>query len=497
MIAGAARTAVAALVPFDGRAVDAPCAPLDETIARLRRCARVSSVYVVHNDAPPTVDAQTIQVAAPVLGATRARAIAARKWATTCWRGGLGGATVFDEVIEPAAMHEAMTAAGIDSGLIVGPNWVRVDADLCDQVIARHLGEPAAHKLVFTQAPPGLCGAVIARSLLGDLAEHGAMAGGLLAYQPRAPQGDPIARDVCVGVPAGLRQARIRAIADHERWRTALAATDPSADALTVAQSLALDAATPSQVNIELTPFRNAAGPITPQHHAMIDRQPMPLDRFKSIIEQLRGIDDVALRLGGIGDALCHDEWRACIDIARDGGVWGVCIETDLLCDRRTLAALAESPIDAVVVRVNADDPERYAALMGVDGHGQLIGNLQWLITHRTAGLPWVVPSMVKTTANVDQLEMFVDRWTLACGHALVLGPSTGRGAMPDQSVIAMPQPAGYVAAGRATAMHVLSDGKVVDEDDWLAGAPLGDLSRQSLAEVWQRRQASPAAGAA
>ncbi len=222
-----------------------------------------------------------------------------------------------------------------------------------------------------------------------------------------------------------------------------------------------------------------------------MDRQTMEKGLFGRIVEQLGAADDVALMLGGVGDALCCEDWPAYVAAAKSGGVWGVGVTTDLLVDRDALDVLLGAGLDVVVVRINADDRERYTRLMGVDAFDQVMKNVEYLLSHRHDGLPWVVPSLVKTVDNVDQLESFVDRWTYYAGHALVVGPSTGRGAMPDQGVMAMPLPARYVRHRDTTAMHVLSDGKVVASDDWLASAAWGDLSRERLVEVWDRQVAS------
>ncbi len=483
MIVEAKAQRLTAFVPYEGGA------PVERVIERLRRCKRVERVVVVHGVGDtPALDAERVAVGGPLMGPVRGRAIAGRKWATTCWRGGVGGATVYDELIEPAALAEAMRLVGVDAGLLVGPDWPVVDPALCDAVIERHLGNPRSHRMVFTQAPPGLCGIVLAAELLGEAAEKRVMLGAMLAYQPAAPQGDPIAKDVCVQTPAELRGAMVRATSGHARWRKGLETFGGDCAAVEVATRLQPDRRLPQQLNIEITPKRRAAGPITPQHHTVFDRQPMTLELFDRIVGQFEPVDDLVVTLGGIGDALCHERWGDFVRLSRECGAWGVGVQTDLLVDQAALEQLVASPVDVITVRVNADSAARYTKLMGVDAFEQVFHNIEWLLTNRRAGLPWVVPAMTKTTENVEELETFVDRWTYYAGHALVTGPSTGRGAMPDQSVMAMPLPARYVALRDTTAMTVLSNGRVAPADDWLGHDAIGDLCVEPVAEVWARQ---------
>src|SRR5262249_49613715 len=76
------------------------------------------------------------------MGGRRGAMGAARLWADTCWRGGLGGFTVFDEVLDAPLLVRALNAGneetgerGFDAGLLVGCDWCLVDPELCDAVI--------------------------------------------------------------------------------------------------------------------------------------------------------------------------------------------------------------------------------------------------------------------------------------------------------------------------------------------------------------------------
>jgi hypothetical protein len=93
---------------------------LGHTIARLNRCRGLDRIVLLHgsNDEPPalpdSVDPQRVRRLAtdePIEDERRAERLAARRWAPAAWRGGLGGATCYDEPLAPAAMAEAMRHA--------------------------------------------------------------------------------------------------------------------------------------------------------------------------------------------------------------------------------------------------------------------------------------------------------------------------------------------------------------------------------------------------
>jgi len=450
---------------------------LQHTVDRVRQTA-VDDVIVIHaTGATPAVEQATAHPTdLPLTDPVHDRAVAGRKWSGNCWRGGVGGATVYDELIVATPMLEAMDAHRLDAALIVGPDWPAVDPDLCDAVIARFGENPESYPLTFTQAPPGLCGIVIARQLLEQMRDDGATFGAMIDYNPRAPQADPIAKNVCVQIDPALRSRMRRYTWDATRWRSRLeqehAATLFSRDPK-VLRRAARSFKDHQQMVIELTPRRPATGPITPQHHVTLDRPPMTLDAARRLLDRAAEVDDMAVTFGGLGDALLHPDWAALVRHAREVGVYGLHLMTDLHVDQATLEQLAALPIDVLSVHLHADTPETYAQLMGGDDLHAVMKRIEWLLNHRKpGGLQWIVPRFAKTVDNVHELEPFVDRWTYFAGHALVERPP-----MPEQAVIDMS--AGYALADgwKRDVMHVLSNGTVVDESDWQGRRPIaGDI---------------------
>lgn len=424
---------------------------------------------------------------------------AARKWSPHAWRGGLGGMTCYDELLPAAPLLAALREHNADAALLVGADWCLVDPAWCQKVIDLHVEHPEAMQFTFTQAPPGLCGAVAGASLLQQLAENpAATIGQILGYVPSRPQADPIGRDVCVQIPPGIRGCAKRFIYDTPRAAAmidALGATiDEDAAAITDAVSSAACgfALLPQQVTLELTPVRPVNGPLTPQHYVLLNRPPISLDSALRVVEQVGKAGDVALTLGGLGDALLCPHWDQIVTAARDAGVLSICIETDLHVDKATLHKLVELPVDVVSVRLNADRATNYERLMGSDRFSNVIGAMQHLFEIRgkrkdKAGVPWMVPRLVKTPDTLEDLEAFFDKWVHYLGHAVIEPATSGCGLMPELSPVNMAPPRRRPCRQIAGRMTVHSDGRVARCDqDWLARGAAGDVTMQELPEIWK-----------
>ncbi|MCA9291098.1 MAG: DUF115 domain-containing protein, partial [Phycisphaerales bacterium] len=264
-------------VPFRGRPV------LQATLERLGRSATLDRIILLVPDAldlGPIVDQARIGLpleiercgrspfdgGAPVIAA-------ARRWADTCWRGGIGGMSIYDEVFAPIATGRVLKRLELDGALLVGPDWPLVDvvsAEGCDAVVRRFREQPDRQGLVFTQSPPGLCGCVLSRGLIEELSARSRLAtvGGLMVYQPHVPQHDPIARDANVQIDHGVRRSLVRATYDTDRQRALLdrlaALPEEATSADVVAAIEAADAShersLPQHLIVELCTDRTSVG---------------------------------------------------------------------------------------------------------------------------------------------------------------------------------------------------------------------------------------------
>lgn len=493
---------------------------------------------------------------------------AARKWSLTAWRGGIGGMTVYDELLPAHALLRVMQEKKAESLVALRGDWCYIDPAIATQQLELHRSAPEAMSLAFTQAPPGLSPLVIHRGALNDLTEHNATIANMLCYNPRKPAIDPVGKDVNVQVPASVRMQYRRFIYDTPRAMDHLQAIAAHlGEDLEQADAVAVTDASrwietnepwrqleriPQQVNVELSPRRAVNGPIVPQHYLDLNRTDMTGETVSALLEQLRvagkesssprnelgqaqahavrsggspslhpghpivnsmndmSLDDAsdvcpalrsdtAVLFGGLGDPLLHDHWFKTLERSIDAGLLGVGIETDLLVDDETIDRLATLPLDVIAVRINADSQATYEKLMGVDGYGKVMDNLQHLFSARNGNRQrgegfrgWVVPRMVKVSGNLSDLETFFERWMTIAGWAVVDRAKTGRGLIPDMSPVPMEAPSLFTASDSVPPrekqrLTVLSDGSVcLCGEDWLGRLPLGSLNDRGFGDLWR-----------
>ncbi len=501
---------------------------LEHTLRRVAAIDRVEKLVLIHplgQDPQSIIDQDRLNLGKPVvnhleLGGLRDAMtdhwVSSRRWSQPNWRGGLGSTTTYDELLPPGGLSTALHAHEADCALVVRADWCLVCPKLAGAQLDLLFQDPDAMKMIFTQAPPGLSGIAVTQQVLDQLHEQSASFGDVLAYSPIKPQIDPVGRDVNCPIPASVRDTTERFIYDTPRSialikRIAERLGDDLLDADTKAVTDACRAIKsedpswlyqwlPRMVTLELTPRREVSGPVTPQHHVTFDRPDLDTDLALRIIEQIADEEaggDVTLLLGGLGDAMLHPEWQRIVGAAKEAGVFGIGIETDLLGEQDEVGKLLDLPLDLVLVHYNADTAETYKKTMGTDQYKRVLENLQWLYDQKIKRsptnkdvrgvMPWLVPSMVKTADTLPELESFFDKWSHYMGHALIAPACEGCGLMPAMSPVPMTPPDRRACLQITRRMTILSDGMVARCDqDWLARAPIGDTRAQTLMDIWQ-----------
>lgn len=496
---------------------------LQLTVDRLSRVRGLAGAVILTDDPdaaraalgePPALlrlDIEPWTPDAAWLASTRA----ARALAPACWRGGIAGSTIFDELVDPVTAGDALSARGADAALLVGPDWCFVDPGLCASLIERRAERPDAHTLVFTQAAPGLCGCVVALKLLRDLAAArasgvvGASIGGLLSYQPAAPMPDPIAAGTCVQVSPELRAPGLRIIPDtalRRQWlgstleRLGHSGTELSAANLVDIIAPEADeqhARGPAELTIELCPGRLTSGRRAHWERGSvgaIERPAMSTGRALDLLDQFAALrPDGVVTLGGYGDPLQHpgviDVARAAARLVHERRLRGVHLRTDLVCHESVVDALAESGVGIVSVDLMAETADTYVKLMGAPLFERARANVARLVgASRSAGAGyprfWVVPRITRCDHNLDEIEDFYDRWTLLAGAAAIDAlPIT----IPGERIAPLPVPASVRAAQLTSRLTVLSDGTVtVGEHDPRPGHGTANVFKNGLATAWR-----------
>ena len=461
-------------------------------------------------------------------GPERAAIASARLWSDSSWRGGIAGMTVYDEVIAPKAMLAAMERFGITAAIAVGPDWPLVhvggDGDCnegCDGLVRRHRTRPDLLRVVFNQSPPGLCGVLVERSLMQELARGGrhASIGWLLSYEPSRPQQDPISKDVCVQIDHVVRRSFVRGIFDTPRnmirmrraiepglgeGRGSVADIDVRA-AIGLLEHQLFDTVpyfTPQHLMIELNTGRQSSGAASPHRFGSVQRAVMTERRFAKLVEQVAESRDCVMTFAGAGDPLFHPDVARFVRMAKSGGVRGVHIRTELLAPQAAIDAVIEAGVDVVSVELDADRPETYRRMHGVDRFRDALEGLERVFSRRaplsgtgaaSIAVPWIVPRLQRRHESYEDIDGFFDRWQHLLGTPVIDGaPPREEG---DPSIAADTRPA--LASARAPVaatwremlrrMLVLSDGTVpLSELDLRGERIFGHVDRTPLLALWR-----------
>ncbi|MFI4853416.1 MAG: 6-hydroxymethylpterin diphosphokinase MptE-like protein [Phycisphaerales bacterium JB065] len=355
----------------------------------------------------------------PVEAAWHRRTARARAWSSSCWRGGLGGASVYDQCLRLDAATTLVDHRNADAALILDGAWTDLDPELVAQLTERHAESPEDRPLVFTQAAPGLAPCLLSASGLQRLAEMRAKCsrfatiGGILSYIPSAAASDAIAGEGCVKVSAQQRDASPSAIIH------------------------------PIQLTIEPTGApTNTRGGLRRNWFPDFDpSEPISLDTVERLIAEHASPDrPIALTLacrGGssvAGDPIRHPRFIDLMDHLRtDERIGFIHIRTDLSgeIDDQIMSTIATA--DVVSIDLLAQTEATYARISGNDGSLQsVLDNAQRLNqiiqSERTEGplgvkAPperWIVPRITRCDDTYTEIEGFYDHWLGILGHAVI-----------------------------------------------------------------------------
>lgn len=228
----------------------------------------------------------------------------------------------------------------------------------------------------------------------------------------------------------------------------------------------------------------------------------MPLERLRALVAEAAALrPDVALTLYGAGDPALREDLPALVRAAREAGVAGVHVRTDLATDE-SVARLLEASPDVISVDVLAESPHTYHALTDGGSHEALLRRLAALAdgrpqasSDRWVASPWIVCRMTRCDAVYSEVEPFVDRWTMAFGGA-VLDPMPA--AAEEERIEPLPLPPLAAERERSGALSLTAAGLALRGARG-AGArdPIADAGALGLAEAWRRVLAARGTAAA
>lgn len=453
----------------------------------------------------------------------------ARLWSDTSWRGGINGASIWDEVVAPAATFAALERRGLDGALLCGADWPLLMIEGlggADDLVERFRAARGALDLTYAPAPPGIGGAVVGRALLAALAQRRgpALVGERIDAFVRTDD-DPSAH-----APVDrIRRSMVRAALDSMRAKLRLRrAIEPILLERSAAEELgawtavtALEhqffhlppAFAPQHLVLELNTGRRASGSVSPHRLGSIQRPPMTERLLERILEEIEAPRDVVITFGYAGDPLWHPELPRFIELARRAGARAVHVRTELVADEPRIAAMLDAAPDVISVDLHAESAGTYAALVGFPHMERVLGNLEMVLAARGAGdprflRPFVVPRIQRRRESLAELAPFVERWRTRAGAAVIEGaPFVAGGprldflegaepivdgADPDgERILPAPPPPESVRRESLRRMVILSDGRVpASELDLLGERTIGSVQRAGVFEVWRELSA-------
>jgi len=453
----------------------------------------------------------------------------ARLWADTAWRGGIGGACVWDEIVAPAAMAAALASRGLDGALCCAPDWPLVmveESGGCDELVERFRQARGERLFVAAPGPPGLGACVIEQQLLATLARR----------EPSGPvlvgdlwRGHPFAETFagCVSPVERIRRCMVRGVFDSMRAKLRMRrAIEPIAiehspaiglaglGGWTVSEALEHQflhlppAFVPQHLMIELNTGRRASGSASPHRLGSIQRAPMSERLLERILEEVEAPRDVVVTFGHAGDPLWHPNLPQFVRMARAAGVRAVHVRTELVADTARIDALLEAAPDVISVDLQAHSPGTYRALMGINRFERAVENLERVLACKGGADPRLTKPLIavriqRRDESAMELAAFVDHWERRAGTAIVEGipvHAENPESRPDPLVPCEP-PLASVRREGSRRMVILSDGRVpLSELDLLGERTIGSVARSGVLELWRdlwarRRQMIRGAG--
>jgi hypothetical protein len=214
------------------------------------------------------------------------------------------------------------------------------------------------------------------------------------------------------------------------------------------------------------------------------------------IFSQLAPITDLAVTLAGAGDPLLHPHFDDIVRIAKNHGVRGINVRTELVTDQSTLQRLLDCGVDVVSVDLNADRAATYQTMMGVDRFKDVLLNIEFLLQHRRKltnqpgsaafALPWIVPHIQRCSATYEDIDSFFDRWQHMLGTAVIEDLIAPDGKPCDHGLTPAITPQRVIDRDLGRTLTILCDGSVpIHPRDFTGDDAVGSAADQLIEQLW------------
>ncbi len=216
----------------------------------------------------------------------------------------------------------------------------------------------------------------------------------------------------------------------------------------------------------------------------------MDLDTWKAVLARLaEWTPEATIAIGYRGEPALHPAIAECIaEVARYPGLTLYVETAGVGWTADALAALAESPVEAVIVELDAIDETRYRALRGV-GYEEALATIERLAVTMPGRVYVQGTRMVE---NEWELQDFFKRWDATEGvEPLIQKYNSWAGRLPDRKV------ADFSPLERNACRHLQRDMVILVDgvvprcfQDLDKEARRGSILREAPDEVWDRAAA-------
>lgn len=243
----------------------------------------------------------------------------------------------------------------------------------------------------------------------------------------------------------------------------------------------------PARVTVELSDRCNLTCPMCPRGFHPGEGL-MDWALYERIVEEIAAHPGTALVPFFRGESLMHPRFLDAMILAKRKGIAPIQLITNVTLLTPALSeALIALPVDFISLSLDALTPETFEAQRAGASHKRVMANVDaFLAARKRKGgrLPEVQVSAVETAATRAGMTAFVDYWKCRVDRVRVYEEHSQGGvfgALPE--TLGPRRPCGKPL----TDLVIYCDGGVaLCNQDWERKEPLGDIRRQSIAEVWR-----------
>lgn len=248
----------------------------------------------------------------------------------------------------------------------------------------------------------------------------------------------------------------------------------------------------PGRITLELTNRCNLNCTFCPRKLMEKHQGYMDTRLAKRLIDEMAEYLPVCLVPFFRGESLLHPDWAEILEYAKNRGVGPIQLTSNgMRLDRRAAQVILDLEIDFISFSMDTVDPEIYEQTRRRSQYDKVVQNiLQFIELKRRRGktLPQVQVSSVATELHRPGKEAFVDFWLPLVDRVRIYIEHSQDG-HPGSIAEPLPSFLHRLPCWKPyTDMIVYWDGQVaLCNHDWTrdAARALGNVDRQSIAEVW------------